>query len=75
MVAMVELGVAGNIAGDDLGGCQSSGEVEPKATGHGEAHGVVRWAPASTVSELDTVVWPVGGRSHVGYELGGNGCG
>ena len=38
----VELGEAGNDAGDDLGGRRSSGEDEPEATGHGEAQGVVR---------------------------------
>ena len=31
--------------------------------------------PASAVSALDMVVWPVGGRSHVGDELGGAACG
>ena len=42
MVEKVELGEAGNDAGDDLGGRRSSGEDEPEATGHGEARGVVR---------------------------------
>ena len=42
LVEEVELGMAGNDAGDDLGGRQSSGEDELEATGHGEAHGVVR---------------------------------
>ena len=42
LVVEVELGEAGNDAGDDLGGRQSSGEDEPEATGHGEARGVVR---------------------------------
>ena len=74
LVAVVELGVAGNIASDDLGGRRSSGELVPEATGHGEARGVAHWAPASAVSVLDTMVWPVGGRSHVGDELGGGGC-
>ena len=75
LVAVVELGVAGNVAGDDLGGRRSSAEVEHDARGHGEARGVVLRVPASAVSVLDAVVWPVGGRSHVGDELGGNGCG
>ena len=35
LVVVVELGVAGNVVGDDLGSRQSSGEVELKATGHG----------------------------------------
>ena len=68
-------GVAGNVAGGELCGCRSSGEVEPKATEHGEARGEVLWASASAVSALVTVVWSVGGRSHVGDELGGGGCG
>ena len=72
---MVGLGVAGNDAGDELCGCRISGEVEPEAMGHGEARGVVLRVLAVAVSVLDAVVWPVGGRSHVGYELGGNGCG
>ena len=74
LVAVVELRVAGNVAGDELCGCGSSGEVEPKAAGHGEARGVVLRVPASAVSALVKVVWPVGGRSHVGDELGGGGC-
>ena len=41
LVVLVELGVAGNGAGDDLGGRRSSGEDEPEATGHGEARGEV----------------------------------
>ena len=49
LVAVVELGVAGNIAGDDLGGRRSSVEVEHGARGHGEARGVVFWAPPSAV--------------------------
>ena len=75
LVAVVEFGVAGNITGDELCGCRSSGEVEPEATGHGEARGVVLRVPASAVSVLDAVVWPVGGRSHVGDELRGGACG
>ena len=75
LVVVVELGVARNIAGDDLGGHWSSGEVVPEATGHGEACGVACWAPANAVSVLDTVVWPVGGRSHIGDELHGGACG
>ena len=52
-----------------------SGEDEPKATGHGEACGVVCWAPGDAVSALDMAVWPLGGRSIVGDELGGSACG
>ena len=75
LVAVVGLGVAGNVTGDDLGGRRSSAEVEHGARGHGEAHGVVIRVPASAVSALDMVVWPVGGRSHVGDELRGGACG
>ena len=75
MVVVVELGVAGNGAGDDLGGRRSSGDEEPEATGHSEARGEVLRVLASAVSALDMVVWPVGGRSHVGDELGGGACG
>ena len=74
VVAVGGAGVVGNVAGNDLGGRRSSGEVETEATGHGEACGVELWAPASVVSALVTKVWPVGGRSHVGDELGGGGC-
>ena len=38
LVALVELGVAGNDAGDDFGGRRSSGEVELEATGISENH-------------------------------------
>ena len=44
LVVVVELGVAGNGAGDDLGGRRSSGDDELKAMGHGEARGEVRGA-------------------------------
>ena len=75
LVVVVELGVAGNGAGDDIGGRRSSGEVELDARGHDEAHGVMLRVPAGAVSALDTVVWPVVGRRHVGDELGGGTCG
>ena len=75
MVVLVELGVAGNGAGDDFGGRRSSGAVELEATGHGEARGVVLRVPAGAVRASDTVVWPVGGRSHVGDELRSGACG
>ena len=75
LVVLVEIGVAENGAGDDFGGRRSSGEVELEATEHGEARGVVLRVPAGAVSALDTVVWPVGGRSHVGDELRGGACG
>ena len=41
MVAVGGARVAGNVAGDDLGGHRSSGEVETEAAGHGEARGMV----------------------------------
>ena len=75
LVALVELGVAGNGVGDNFGGRPSSGEVELEATGHGEARGVVLRVPAGAVSALDMVVWPVGGRSRIGDELRGSACG
>ena len=75
LVAVMELGVAGNVTGNELCGCRSSGEVKLEATGHGEARGVVLRVPASAVSVLDMVVWPVDGRSHVGDELHGGACG
>ena len=74
VVAVGGARVAGNIAGDDLGGRRSSGEAGTEPTVHGEARGVVLQAPASVVSALVTKVWPVGGRSHVGDELDGGGC-
>ena len=39
--------MAGNVAGDDLGGHRSSGEAETEAAGHGEARGMVLRAPGS----------------------------
>ena len=42
LVVVVELGVAGNGAGDDFGSHRSSVEVEHDARGHGEARGLVR---------------------------------
>ena len=75
LVVVVELGVAGNGASDELGGRRSLGDDEPEATEHGEARGEVLWVPTSAVSALDMVVWPVGGRSHVGDELHGDACG
>ena len=75
LVALVELGVAGNGAGDDFGGRRSLGDDEPEATGHGEARGEVLRVPVGAVSVLDMVVWPVGGRSHVGDELCDGACG
>ena len=41
LVVEVEHGEAGKDAGDDLGGCRSSGEDGSEATGHGEARGAV----------------------------------
>ena len=43
--------------------------------GHDEARGVMLRVPAGAVSALDTVVWPVVGRRHVGDELGDSACG
>ena len=75
MVESLGVGVTGVGAGDDFGGRRSSAEVEHDARGHGEVRGVVLRVPKSAVSALDTMVWPVGGRSHVGDELRGGACG
>ena len=71
----MELGVAGIDAGDELCGCRSSGELGLVVRGHGEARGVVLRTSGDAVSVLDVVVWPLGGRSIVGDELGGVACG
>ena len=42
VVAVGGAGVAGNVAGDEFGGGQSSGEDELVARGHEEARGLVR---------------------------------
>ena len=75
LVVLVELGVAGNGTGDKLDSRWSSGDDEPEATEHGEACGEMLQVPTSAVSALDMVVWPVGGRSHIGDELCGGACG
>ena len=75
MVVAVGLGVAGNDADDELCGCRSSGELGLVARGHGEVRGVVLRVPGDAVSALDMVVWPLGGWSIVGEELGGGACG
>ena len=72
---VVGLGFTGNDAGDELCGCRSSGEHGLVVRGHGKGRAVVLRVPRDAVSVLDTVVWPVGGRSHVGDKLGGGACG
>ena len=52
LVVVVELGVAGNVAGDDLGGRRSSGELGLVARGHGEVRGVVLRAPGDVMSAV-----------------------
>ena len=42
LVAVVGLGVAENVAGDEFGGDRSSGELGLVAKGHGEARGLGR---------------------------------
>ena len=49
LVVLVRPGVTGNVAGDERGDFRGSGEVELVVRGHGEARGVVFWAPASAV--------------------------
>ena len=75
MVAVGGAGVAGNIAGDEVGDGRSSGKVELVARGHGEARGLVRSAPGRAVGLVDRVARPLGGRSLVGDELRGGACG
>ena len=69
VVAVGGARVAGNIAGDDLGGRRSSGEVKPVARGHDEVRGVVLRHPRSAVGLTGRVARPLGGRSYVGDEL------
>ena len=66
VVVAVELGVAGNDAGDDLGGRWSSGEVKPVARGHGEVRGVVLRAPGDAVSAVACSVSSQRGCGHDG---------
>ena len=75
MVVAVELGVAGNEAGDELCSCRSSGEVELVAMVTLEAQGQFLRGLRGTVKSLDMVVCPLGGRSIVGDELGSGACG
>ena len=75
VVLVVGLGVAGNGAGDVFGGGRSSGELEPVARKHGEAHELVRWVPGSVVKLVDRVAQSLGCRNLVGDELRGGACG
>ena len=65
----VELGVAGNDAGDDLGGRRSSDEDELVGAVIMEARGQLRRGLHGAVRLVGMVVWPLGGRSYVGDEL------
>ena len=69
LVVVVELGVAGIDAGDELCGCRGTGVVEPVAREHGEGRAMVLWAPGDAVKLTAMVVRPLDGRSLVGDEL------
>ena len=65
----MELGVAGIDAGDEPGGCRSTGVVETVAREHGEGHAMALRVPGVAVKLMATVVRPLDGRSLVGDEL------
>ena len=78
LVVVVELGVAGIDAGDELCGCRGTGVVEPVVREHGEGREgrpMVLRAPGDAVKLTAMVVRPLDGRSLVGDELGGDACG
>ena len=52
VVAVGDVGVAGDVAGDDLGGRRSSGEVGNGAVGHGGANGWVLRPPGDVLSTV-----------------------
>ena len=68
LVVVVELGVAGIDAGDELCGCRGTGVVEPVAREHGEGRAMVLRAPGDAVKLTAMVVRPLDGRSLVGDE-------
>ena len=67
--------VDGNDAGDELCGCQGTGEVRPIVVVLLEAQGQVLRGLRDEVNSLGMVACPLGGRSIVGDELGGGACG
>jgi hypothetical protein len=69
VVAAVGLGVAGNDTGDELGGCRSSGEVGLVAAVVLEARGQLLRGLRGAARSVDSVAWPLDGRSYVGDEL------
>ena len=69
LVVVVELGVAGIDAGDELCGCRGTGVVEPVAREHGEGRAMVLRAPGDAVKLTAMVVRPLDGQSLVGDEL------
>ena len=75
LVVVVELGVAGIDAGDELCGCRGTGEVGPVVVVLLEAQGQVLRGLRDEVNSLGMVACPLGGRSIVGDELGGGACG
>ena len=75
LVVVVELGVAGIDAGDELCGCRGTGVVELVAREHAEGRAMVLRAPGDAVKLTAMVVRPLDRRSLVGDELGGGACG
>ena len=69
LVVVVELGVAGIDAGDELCGCRGTGVVEPVAREHGEGRAMVLRAPGDAVELTAMVVRLLDGHSLVGDEL------
>ena len=66
LVEKVELGEAGNNAGDDLGGRRSSGKDELVARRHGEERAGVLRAPASALKMMTCSVANQRGCGHDG---------
>ena len=70
MVVAVGLGMVGKYAGDDVGGCRSSGELGVIARRHGKRCGAVLWAPGDTASAVKRSVVSSRSCGH-GYAMAG----
>ena len=66
LVVVVGPEVAGIIAGDDVSGCRSSGELGVVATTNVEARGYHLRALRGAASKVDMTARPLRGRSHAG---------
>ena len=66
LVVVVELGVAGIDAGDELCGCRGTGVVEAVARERGEGRAMVLRAPGDAVKLTAIVVRLLDGRSLIG---------